>query len=142
MATSLINGYAIKVTHFAVGNQGHLTETPLSARTPDPGLNPTPGVTGDALAEDTVFGPKLITSATVGSSALPLWTATLEKGEATGEVSSYYLLAKWVYPDPGADTTHDLYGLYDKLWVWSYAYTPLKIKTDNDAFVATLGIQF
>lgn len=152
--TGLINGYAIQVTHFAVGNQGHDPDSPISALTPDPGLNPTPDVSGNSLPPDMTFGPKAVASATIGADFCPIWSGALEKGEATGEISSYYLLAKYVYPNPaylnGVDgaanpdeASHALYGLYDKLWIFSYAYTPLAVKTDNAAFdPISLGVQF
>lgn len=139
---ALINGYAIQVTHFAVGNQGHDPASPISSLTPDPGLNPTVGVTGDSLPEDMTFGPKLLAGASLNSDFCPVWTAVVSKGEATGELSSYYLLAKFVYPDPGSDTSHPLYGLYDKLWIFSYSYTPLSIKTNNESYEVQLGVQF
>jgi hypothetical protein len=153
LVTSLANGYAIQITHFAVGSQGHDEVSPLSAKKPDVGLNPTPGVTGDALPEDTVFGPKEVGSFSLGSNLLSTWSCVLEKGEATSAVSSYYLLAKYVYPNPAflngvdgdpnpSETSHALYGLYDKLWVWSYTNAPLKVKTDGERWTLLLGSRF
>lgn len=136
------NGWAIQVTHFAVGNRGHSVASPINALSPDAGLNPTADPSGDSLPPDMVFGPKAITSVRRTSGFSAIYTATLDKGEGTGEISSYYLLAKFVYPDPGADTTHALYGLYNTLWIYSYTNTPLKIKTSNEVFTVALGIQY
>ena len=133
---ALINGYAIQVTHFGVGNTGHDPDSPISCLTPDPTLNPNPTVSGDRLPEDLTFGPKLIDSYVVGTDFTPFWTCTLEKGEATGIISSYYLFAKFVTVPVLAPL------LINKLWIFSYSYSPFSVKTDGEKWTLQMGTRF
>lgn len=133
--SALIHGYGIEITHIAIGNQGHVVSSPSSAKTPDPGLNPAPGLSGDSIPSDVTFGPFVVGGWKIGVNSNGIFTFTLNKGEGTGEISSYYLLAKFIYP-----VTHVN---YDKLFVFSCAYTPLKVKTDNELWENMgIGIQF
>jgi hypothetical protein len=130
------NGYALQVTHFTVGNAGHSPSSYITALTPDPGFDPTPDVTGNRIPEDAVISPLEITSAEDDTNFVTVWNCDLEKGVATGIVTSFYLLAQTVYP---SSPPHPEYGL---LFVYSYAYTPFSVKTDNERWPLRLGIQY
>ena len=127
------NGYALQVTHFTVGNAGHSPSSYITALTPDPGFDPTPDVTGHRIPEDAVISPVEITSAEDDTNFVTVWNCDLEKGVATGILSSFYLLAQIV------TASHSEYGL---LFVYSYAYTPFSVKTDNERWPLRLGIQY
>ncbi len=127
-------GYALKVTHFVVGNQGHDPSSPITALTPDPGYDPTPNSAGHRIPEDATLEQTLVTSAEDDPNFVTIWTCDMSKGVGTGVVSSFYLLAKTVYP-----VTHPE---YDKLFVYAFAYLPMSVKTDNEAWVFRAGVQY
>jgi hypothetical protein len=134
-------GYAYQVTHFCVGSGGHDPESPITARTPDPDYDPPALSIGDRLPEDRVIDATAITSAEDDPYYATTWTCVLDMGVDTGTLSSVYLLDKLVYtgtPTPAQLATYEAAlataGLpaVDKLWVHSFAYTPLAIKVDTE----------
>lgn len=128
------NGYAIQVTHFCVGSQGHDPDSPITALTPDPGFDPSPNTSGDRIPPDAVISPLAVSSAEDDPYFATIWTCTLNKGVATGAISSLYLMAKVVYPVTHAD--------YDNLFVYAMSYFPLTVKTDSESFSYRVGIQY
>lgn len=133
-------GYALQVTHFVVGNQGHDPASPITALTPDPGYDPTPDALGNRIPEDAIIEPLEVTSAEDDPNFVTVWDCVLGKGTATGEISSVYLLAKVVYPDPSVPGGG--HPEYDLLWVYSFAYLPLSVKTDNEYWNMRMGVQY
>jgi hypothetical protein len=127
-------GYGIQITHFCVGNQGHDPESPISALTPDPNYDPTPAPSGDRLPSDATIQPLAISGFEDDPYFATVYLCNLPKGVATGVISSLYLLAKFVLP-----VTHPE---YNKLWIYSMAYTPLSVKTDVSFWSLRLGTQY
>lgn len=127
-------GYALQVTHFVVGNQGHDPNSPISALTPDPGFDPPSDSVGNRIPEDATIQPLAVTSAEDDANYATIWTCDLPKGVATGEISSIYLLAKTVYPASHPE--------FDLLFPYSVGYMPLSVKTDNAATTFFVGVQY
>ena len=127
-------GYGIQATHFVVGDQGHSPDSPITALTPDRAFDPSPDLSGNRIPEDAVISPLAVTSAEDDPNYATVWVCDLDKGVATGVISSIYLLAKVVYP-----VTHPE---YDLLWVYSVGYTPQSIKTDNETRTLRIGVQY
>lgn len=117
-----------------VGSAGHDPNSAITALTPNPGFDPTPDASGHRIPSDAIISPTAITSATDDPDYVTIWTCSLPAGTATGSISSYYLMAKFVYPTNHAD--------YDLLWVWSMAYSPLQVKTDGDDWTLELGVAY
>lgn len=127
-------GYALQVTHFVVGNQGHDPNSPITALTPDPGFDPTPDAVGHRIPEDATIQALAVTSAEDDPYFATVWTCDLPKGVATGEISSVYLLAKTVYP-----VTHPE---FDLLFPYAMGYLPLAVKVDNERTTFRVGVQY
>jgi hypothetical protein len=127
-------GYALQVTHFVVGNQGHDPNSPITALTPDPGFDPTPDAVGNRIPEDATIQPLAVTSAEDDPNFATVWTCDLPKGVATGEISSVYLLAKTVYP-----VTHPE---FDLLFPYAIGFLPLAVKVDNERTTFRVGVQY
>ena len=133
-------GYALQVTHFIVGNQGHDPNSVITALTPDPGFDPTPDSSGNRIPEDATIPPLAVTSAEDDDNFATVWTCDLPKGIATGVISSVYLMAKTVYPgpsDPGGPHPE-----FDLLFSFAVGYLPLSVKVDNERTTFRIGIQY
>lgn len=132
-------GFSVKVSHFVVGNQGHDPDSYITALSPDPFFDPNPDSAGNRLPPDAVVSPTAITSAVDDPDFATIYTCYLAKGDATGVISSIYLIAKVTSatdaegvatPDPG-------------LWfVWSVGYLPARVKLETEDLTFRVGVQY
>lgn len=88
IAKMLATGKSFMVTHFVVGDAGHLPSDPTIALTPDPTI--TDYLYGNVLLKpvDSVAFPML---------TCPVWTCIVLPGEYSGPISSLYLVGTVVY---------------------------------------------
>lgn len=130
---ALANGYSLQVTHFVVGEAGHDPTSPIMALKPDLAINPTPDATGHRIPVDATIAPLSVGTPEVDPTFVTLWPCVLEKGVATGIISSVYLLAKF---------TTVGHPSYDLLFPYAYANMPLRVKSDNARESFMVGIQY
>jgi len=126
-AQQTITGKSFKVVGFVLGSEGHDPLDPLVALTPDPTLTEIPG---QVFGEESVDGSGYLTT------TCPYWTCILEFSEAVGaSVSSLGLIAEIVF---NGDDPIDEIGDH---FLYAVANTPLNVKTSNDRYTFTVGIQ-
>lgn len=140
MAEHLATGKSFVVDTFVIGSNGHDPADPTLAVTPDPartgcycGPVGVPAeaisVSGGCALVDTIDGVSF------ASFSCPVFTASVEAGEATGAVSSVCLLGTIVYsPIPGDPEI----GLK---FLFAIANFPLKYKIPSDRFVYEIFVQ-
>jgi len=140
MAEALATGKSFVVDTFVVGANGHDPTDPSLALTPDPSRTGCYcGPLGSSVEGITVSsGCSLvdtIDSVSFASVSCPVFTASVEPGEATGAVSSLCLLGTIVYsPTPGDPEI----GLR---FLFAIANFPLKFKTPSERFVYEVFVQ-
>ena len=125
IAQMLAFGKSYQITHFVIGDAGHLPADPTIAITPDPAIT------------DYVYGNVLIKPVGVVTFPFitcPQWTCVVEPGEYTGPVSALYLLGTVVY-DPTAGSP-DL-GLR---FIAAVATRPRSIQGPVDRYEFQVGI--
>lgn len=136
LAEMIDTGKSFKVDRFVVGDQGHDSTDPTLAITPDPARTgcycsaETITVTGGCIFED------LIDSISYASSTCPVFEVVLEKGEATGVVSSICLLATIVYsPDP-------LDAEIGTQFLFAIVNLPMKTKIPEEKYTYNISVQY
>jgi hypothetical protein len=126
IAQMLADGKSFKVDSFVIGDKGHDPVNPMFALTPDPSRTGCYCTTeGIDIVSGCIF---------TGSVPDPSFTVTLEKGEATGVISSICLLGTIVYP-----TTDPEYG---EQFLFAIANFPMRVKLPQERYVYDLTIQF
>jgi len=140
IAEMLATGKSFVVDTFVIGANGHDPADPTLAITPDPARTGCYcGPLGAPVEAITVGGGcslvDTIDSVSFASFSCPVFTASVEPGEATGAVSSLCLLGTIVYsPIPGDPEI----GLK---FLFAIANFPLKFKTPTDRFVYEVFVQ-
>lgn len=140
IAEMLATGKSFQVDHFVIGANGHDSSDPTLAVTPDPARTGCycgpPGSPVESLT--TAGGCSLldvIDGVSYASFSCPVFTCSVEPGEATGAVSSLCLLGTVVYsPIPGDPEV-------GVRFLFAIANFPLKYKTPTDRFVYEVLVQ-
>jgi len=140
IADMLATGKSFVVDTFVVGANGHDAVDPTLAITPDPARTGCYcGPLGASAESITVAGGcslvDTIDAVSFASFSCPVFTASVEPGEATGAVSSLCLLGTVVYsPIPGDPEIGTQF-------LFAIANFPLRFKTPTDRFVYEVFIQ-
>jgi hypothetical protein len=125
IAQMLASGKSFQVTHFVIGDQGHLSTDPTIALTPDPSLV-------DYLYGNVLIKP--VGAVTFPTPTCPQWECVVEPGDYSGPISSLYLLGTVVYsPTPGDPDI----GLQ---FIFAVSTRPRSIKGPLDRFTFQVGI--
>ena len=136
LAEMIATGKSFKVDRYVVGDQGHDSTDPTLAITPDPSRtgcycsSESITVSGGCVFED------LIDGVSYASSTCPIFEVVLEKGEATGVVSSICLLGTITYSpnplDPEIGTQ----------FLFAIVNFPLKTKIPEEKYTYNISVQY
>ena len=133
IATLLASGKSFKIDKFVIGDKGHDPVNPIFAITPDPartGCYCT--AEGIEIIDGCIF-TGTIPEPSFASATCPIFTVTLEKGEATGVISSVCLLGTVVYPTSDPE--------YGESFLFAIANFPMRVKLPQERYVYDLTIQ-
>lgn len=140
IAEMLATGKSFVVDSFVIGANGHDAVDPTLALTPDPTRTGCYcGPIGSPLESISTAGgcsfADMIDGVSFASATCPVFTCSVENGEATGAVSSLCLLGTVVYsPTPGDPEVGTQF-------LFAIANFPLKFKTPTERFVYDVYVQ-
>ena len=135
IAEMLATGKSFVVDTFVIGANGHDSVDPTLAITPDPGRTGCYCGTEAITVADGCALVDTIDAVSFASASCPVFTPSVEPGEATGAVSSVCLLGTVVYsPTPGDPEI----GLK---FLFAIANFPVKYKTPVDRFLYEIFVQ-
>lgn len=125
IAQMLATGKSFRVTHFAIGDLGHLPTDPTIALTPDPTI--TDFAYGNVLIKpvDSVAFPQI---------TCPVWTCIVLPADYSGPISSLYLLGTVEYSPTVGDPDIGL------RFIFAVSTRPRVIKGPLDNFSFEAGI--
>jgi len=136
IAQLLATGKSFKVDAFVIGDKGHDPVNPMFAITPDPTRTGCYCTSEGIEISDGCIFVGVVPPPAFASATCPVFTVMLEKGEATGVVSSICLLGTIVYSpiplDPEVGTS----------FLFAVANFPMRVKLPQERYVYDLTIQF